>query len=108
MATNQDVPAQVFFNQIGNTTVRSVLTSTGSLPDSISPSAFLFHIVDALDKAQVIFNSENGSLPNVATISGRELGPTASRPDGKLQAEVFYTIGGKLVFDLGSAEPILL
>jgi len=104
----QDVPSDIFLEQISNTTVRSVLTGTGSLPDSITPSSFLLCVTDALNKAQDIFNAENGSIPNVATVSARELGPTAVRADGSLQAEIFYTVGGNLTFDPASAGPIIL
>jgi len=104
----QDVPTDIFLDQISNTTVRSVLTGTGSLPDSISPSSLIFCLTDALSKAQDIFNKENADIPNVATVSGRELGPVAVTADGTLQAQIFYTIGGNLTFESGSAEPIIL
>ena len=103
----QDVPSDIFLEQISNTTVRSVLTGTGSLPDSITPSSFLLCVTDALNKAQDIFNAENGSIPNVATVSARELGPTAVTADG-IQAQIFYTVGGNLTFDPASAGPIIL
>jgi hypothetical protein len=104
----QDVPSAIFLDQIGNTTVRSVLTGTGSLPDSLTPSAFLLCVTDALNKAQDIFNSENGTIPNVVTVSARELGPTAVAKDGSLQAQIFYTVGGNIIFDPGNAGPIIL
>lgn len=104
----QDVPTPLFLENIGNTTVRAVLNSTATLPASISPSTFLFSIVEGLDKAQAIFNSENGSVPNVATVSGREVGPIAPTADGKIETQVFYTIGGNLTFDLGTAGPIVI
>ncbi|MCC3473307.1 MAG: hypothetical protein JGK38_23920 [Microcoleus sp. PH2017_15_JOR_U_A] len=104
----QDVPTPLFLEQIGNTTVRAVLNSTATLPTSISPSTFLFSIVEGLDKAQAIFNSENGSVPNVATVSAREVGPITPTADGKIQTQVFYTVGGNIVFDVGNAEPIIL
>lgn len=103
-----DVPAQLFLDQIGNTTVRSVLSSTATLPTSISPSTFLFSIVEGLDKAQAIFNAENGSIPNVATVSGREVGPIATKPNGSIETQIFYTIGGTLTFDAGTAGPIVI
>jgi len=103
-----DVPAQIFFDQIANTTVRSVLTGTGTLPNSISPSALLLSVADALDKAQIIFNSENGTLPNVATVSGRELGPTTVAPNGKIVVPIFFSIGGKLFVDPSNSDPIIL
>lgn len=104
----QDVPSDIFLEQITNTTVQSVLTGAGSLPDSITPSSFLLCITDALNKAQDIFNAENGSIPNVATVSARELGPTAVKADGSLQTQIFYTVGGNLTFDSASAGPIIL
>ncbi|MEG4883005.1 hypothetical protein QUB75_19690 [Microcoleus sp. K1-B6] len=103
----QDVPFDIFFEQIGNTTVHSVLTSTATLPASITPSTFLLSIVDALNKAQDVFNSENGTVPNVATVSARELGPTGQTADGTLQAQIFYTVGGNLTFNPGDAGPII-
>jgi hypothetical protein len=103
----QDVPADIFFNQIGNTTVRSVFTGNGSLPSSITPSQLLLCVTDALSKSQDIFNRENGSIPKVATVTARELGPTAIAADGTLQAQIFYTVGGNLTFDPGNAGPII-
>jgi len=105
---HQDVPTDIFLDQISNTTVRSALVGTGSLPDSITPSALLFCLTDALSKAQDIFNKENADIPNVATVSGRELGPVAVTADGTLRTQIFYTIGGNITFESGSAEPIIL
>jgi hypothetical protein len=104
----QDVPTDIFFDQISNTAVRSVLTGTGSLPDSVSPSSLLFCLADALSKAQNIFNKENVDIPDVVTVSARELSPIAALPDGTLQAQVFYTVGGTLTFESGTAGPIIL
>jgi hypothetical protein len=108
MPSSQDIPTQLFLDQIENTAVRSVLAGTGSLPDSMSPSSFLLSLTDGLNRAQIIFNSENGTLPNIATVSGRELGPISVAENGKLQAQVFYTVGGNLFFDAGEAGPILV
>lgn len=104
----QDVPTPLFLDQIGNTTVRAVLNSSATLPASISASTFLFACVEGLDKAQAIFNSENGSIPNVVTVSGREVGPITPMPDGKIESQVFYTVGGNISFDVGNAGPIIL
>jgi len=102
----QDVSQEIFFAQIVNPTIRSVLTGSGSLPDSVSPSALIFGLVDALYKAQVIFNAIDETLPNIGTVSARELGPTAAGPDGSLQAQIFYTVGGNLQFDPANVNPI--
>lgn len=103
-----DVPSSLFLEQIANTTVRAVLNSSATLPTSISPSTFLFSIVEGLDKAQAIFNGENGTVPNVATVSAREVGPITPTADGKIESQVFYTVGGTIQFDVGNAGPIIL
>lgn len=103
----QDVPADIFFNQIGNTTVVAVLTTNATLPSSISPSSFLLSLVDGLDKAQVIFNEQNGSLPNVATVSGKEIGALVDN-NGKIEVPIFYSIGGRLFVDPSNSDPIIL
>jgi hypothetical protein len=103
----QDVPSEIFFEQITNPTVRSVLTGAEKLPDSISPSSLLLCITDALYKAQDIFNLENSSdIGNIATVSAREVGPLVEK-DRRLPAQVFYTVGGNLVFE-GNAGAIIL
>ena len=104
----QDVPTDIFFDQIGNSAVRSALVGNGSLPDSVSPSSLLFCLADALNKAQDIFNKQDADVPDVVTVSARELSPIAALPDGTLQAQVFYTIGGTLTFESGTAGPIIL
>ena len=104
----QDVPTPLFLDQIGNTTVQSVLSTAATLPDSISPSTFLFSIAEGLDKAQAIFNAENGTVPNIATVSGREVGPITTNPNGRIETQIFYTIGGTLIFDAGTAGPIVI
>lgn len=101
----QDVPLEIFFDQITNSAIRSALTGTEKLPDFISPSALLLCLTDALYRAQDIFNSQNNSATaNIATVSGRELGPLIEK-DRRLQAQVFYTVGGNLFFE-GSAAAI--
>jgi hypothetical protein len=103
----QDVPQEIFLGQISNPTIRNVLTGTSSLPDSISPSALIFSLVDALFRAQTLFNAEDTTVPDISTVSGRELGPIATTPDGTLQTQVFYTVGGTLQFDPGNINPIV-
>ncbi|MEG4010402.1 hypothetical protein QUA41_30745 [Microcoleus sp. Pol11C1] len=104
----QDVPAQIFFDQIGNTTVRAVLTGNTTLPSTISPSSFLLAVTDGLEKAQIIFNGENGSIPDVATVSGKELGQTVIAADGRIEIPIFYAVGGKLFVDPTNSDPIIL
>lgn len=104
----QDVPQEIFLEQISNSAIRNVLAGTGSLPDSIGPSALIFGLVDALYKAQSIFNADNDTEPNIGTVSARELGPTSATLNGSLQAQIFYTVGGVLQFDPGNAAPIIL
>jgi len=55
-----------------------------------------------------MFNTANGSLPNVATVSRRELGPVSIKPDGTVETQVFYTVGGNISLDPGNAGPIIL
>lgn len=105
---SQDVPTQLFLDQIGNTTVRAILNSTATMPASISPSTLLFSIVEGLDKSQAIFNAENGTIPNVATVSGREVGSIMPTANGGMESQVFYTVGGNISFDVGNAGPIIL
>lgn len=104
----QDVPTDIFFNQIGNTTVRAVLTGNTTLPSTISPSSFLLAITDGLDKAQALFNAENGTVPNVATVSGRELGQLSINAEGRIEVPIFYAVGGKLFIDPSNSDPIIL
>jgi hypothetical protein len=103
----QDIPSALFLEQIGNPALRSVLTGANSLPDLIGPTALLLSLAQAMNKAQVIFNQENNTLPNIATVSAREMGPTTVTPEGSLQAQLFFTIGGNLTFDVDNVNPII-
>jgi|GEM_PF-3510135 len=101
---SQDVPLEIFLDQITNSAIRLALTGSEKLPDAISPSSLLLCLTDALYRAQDIFNSQNNETGNIVTVSGRELGPLVEK-DRRLQAQVFYTVGGNLFFE-GSAAAI--
>jgi hypothetical protein len=106
MAT--DVNASLFFASFANTSVSAVLTGTGTLPASITPSQFVLAATDALYKAQISYNTDNGSLPNVVTVSGQELGQTFVDDTGKIITPIYYTVGGKIIADVSGSEAITI
>ena len=103
-----DVTNDIFFASFANTSIAATFTSSATLPSTISPSQLVLACTDALYKAQITFNTENGTLPNVATVTGQELGQTLVDPSGKIVTPIFYTVGGRIVADVSGSEPITI
>jgi hypothetical protein len=96
-----DVPLDIFLAQISNPDVRSALAKLSD----ISPSSLVLSLATALSKAQDVFNAQDDSVPNIITVSAREMGPV-SITDGIAQAQIFYTIGGNIIFIPENATPL--